>query len=453
MSTSSSVLGAYHISGSTPANHCGAPDKSSKDGTHLSVPDAYHIFGDTPTNHCGVPDKSPKDGTHLSVPDVYHIFGDTPTNHCGVPDKSPKDGTHLSEPSPPQVNLSIIIVSWNVWPLLRACLQSIAQVTAPCRYDQIRTYGPANAYHVEVIVVDNVSSDETRIELPALFPWVKLIESSRNLGFTGGNNVGYHCSRGDYIFFLNPDTELIMVEDETDNSTQGAAVDPLTTMHELLQAETAVGMVGPHLRYGDGSWQNNRRRFPTHLTGFFESTWLGQFWPANPWIAHMHMADISAKRQHDVDWLNGSAMFCRRSALEEIRLAEGNGQYIGPFDEQFFMYSEELDLCRRLKVAGWQLFYTPDARIIHYEGRSSAQIITRRHILFNTSKVRYYRKYFGRTWATLLRFYLLFEYAIQIVLEGGKMLLGHKRAMRRARIQGYLAILRNGLRITESIHV
>ncbi|MEZ4619971.1 MAG: glycosyltransferase family 2 protein [Caldilineaceae bacterium] len=350
------------------------------------------------------------------------------------------------------VNLSIIIVSWNVWPLLRACLQSIAQLTtpAPLALSQLRLYGPANDYAVEVIVVDNASSDETITTLPALFPWVHLVPSQHNLGFTAGNNLGYKVSRGEFVFFLNPDTELTFTV--ADEAPPCSPLNPLTLMHTLLQDDVTIGMVGPQLRYGDGSWQNSRRHFPTRWTGFFESTWLGQFWPNNPWVRHMHMREVPATTRHEVDWLNGSAMYCRREALETIRLAEDHGRYTGPFDERFFMYSEELDLCQRIKAAGWRICYLPEVTVKHYEGQSSGQVVTRRHILFNTSKVRYYQKYFGTSWAIVLRAYLLFEYGVQVILETGKLLLGHKPALRRARIQGYLTILRSGFRDGLSLH-
>ncbi len=371
-------------------------------------------------------------------------------------------------PAPTSIDLSIIIVSWNVWPLLRACLQSIAAVTSapttavpaltadsptpatesatsPWRY-----YDSHQPLRLEVIVVDSASSDETVAALPTAFPWVRLLPSSSNLGFTRGNNWGYRESRGDFVFFLNPDTELLnhqtpaLLEEAQEPPVVRQANDAFTLLRQAMADEPTLGMVGPQLRYGDQQWQNSRRRFPTHWTGFFESTWLGQLWPTNPWIRAMHMLDQPADQRHEVDWLNGSALFCRRTALEAIRIA-GDA---GPFDEGFFMYSEELDLCQRMKLAGWRIAYLPQACILHYEGRSSEQVVTRRHILFNTSKIRYYQKYFGSSWATLLRGYLLFEYLLQIGIEATKLLLRHKPALRRARIQGYVAILRSGLSIS-----
>ncbi|MCB0064983.1 MAG: glycosyltransferase family 2 protein, partial [Caldilineaceae bacterium] len=353
---------------------------------------------------------------------------------------------------------SIIIVSWNVWPLLRDCLQSIATLTkAPASTHTtssvVRLFGKEAEWHLEVIVVDNDSSDATVTRLPLEFPWIRLIHSGGNVGFTRGNNIGYRASRGAYVFFLNPDTSLTAAtrgaaehhtpaNSPTNAQELSAPENPLILLYTVIAHDPTIGMVGPQLRYGDGSWQNSRRRFPTRLTGFFESTWLGQYWQSNPWTRRMHMLDVPATAQHDVDWLNGSAMFCRRQALEAI-CQEGAPD---PFDEQFFMYSEELDLGQRMVLAGWRIVYVPQTTVVHYEGRSSEQVVTRRHIFFNTSKVRYYRKYFGPRWAALLRAYLRLEYRIQVGLESIKWLLRHKPALRQARIGAYRAILRNGFR-------
>ena len=325
-------------------------------------------------------------------------------------------------------DLSIIIVSWNVWPLLAGCLRSIAAASRPLPGEMHRRgFGPsAAAATLEVIVVDNASRDATVVELPAAFPWVQLIRSAENLGFTRGNNVGYAASSGYCVYFLNPDTELVD--------------DSLWQLYAALQTADDVAMAGPQLRYGDGTWQSSRRRLPTQFTGFFESTWLGRAWPGNPWARRLHMAGWPATFAHDVDWLVGAALLCRRTALEKVRTAAG------PFDERFFMYSEELDLGRRLRGAGWRVRYVPEAVVIHYEGKSSEQVVAARHIHFNTSKVRYWAKWFGPGWSELLRRYLLLEFSVQFGIEAAKWLLRRQPALRWERIAAYRQVLRSGLR-------
>lgn len=336
------------------------------------------------------------------------------------------------------VGLSIVIVSWNVWDLLRACLQSIERASRPhTQAHSLRWFGSEDAAaSLEVIVVDNGSADATVDLLPARFPWVRLLASERNLGFTGGNNAGYAASAGRFVFFLNPDTEL------ADASHAENSENSLYTLYATIEDADTVGVVGPQLRYADNLWQNSRRTFPTRVTGFVESTWFGRMWPRNAWARRYFMEDWPSSFAHDVDWLVGAAILARRSALEEVRMPE----YAGPFDEEFFMYSEEMDLCRRVKDAGWRVVYQPDAVVVHYEGRSSEQAFAARHIHFNTSKVRYYRKHFGRRWSELLRHYLLLEYRVQLWLERGKRLLGHKRGLRRQRIDVYKQVLASGLR-------
>ncbi len=328
-------------------------------------------------------------------------------------------------------DLSIIIVSWNVRDLLRACLASLERTSRPANEPTLRGFGPlSGGRQFEVIVVDNGSHDGSVAMMTDEFSWVRVMASDENLGFSAGNNRGYAVSRGDFIYFLNPDTELVQDDD-----------DSLWTLYTAVARDDSVGLAGPELRYGDGSLQFSARRFPEPLTAFFESTWLGQSWTANPWTRRMHMADWQVDFAHDVDWLVGAAMLARRTALEAIRLPG----MAGPFDEGFFMYSEELDLCWRLKLAGWRVLHVPEACVIHYEGRSSGQVVAARHIHFNTSRVRLYDHYFGRRWANRLRRYLLFEYRWQLWLERFKRLLGSQPAMRSARIDAYKQVLASRL--------
>jgi GT2 family glycosyltransferase len=130
--------------------------------------------------------------------------------------------------------------------------------------------------------------------------------------------------------------------------------------------------------------------------------------------------------------VTGAALMARREAVEQV----------GPLDEGFFMYSEELDWCRRFRAAGWRVVYLPTARVIHHEGKSSEQVLPARHIHFQTSKIRYFRKYHGPAAAEVLRLVLLSNYLWQIGVEGAKWLLGHKRPLRAERIAAYRQVVR-----------
>ncbi len=329
------------------------------------------------------------------------------------------------------IDVAVIVVSWNVRHLLRRCLTSI--------FDAVP---PDLALHV--VVVDNASSDGSAEMVRGHFPQVQLIANEHNLGFTTANNqalraLGFGANAADspisnhpisnfsltlprYVLLLNPDAELVG--------------DALKTMVDFMDAHLDVGVIGPQLRFPDGSIQSSRRRFPTLATAFLESTVLHQWWPDNPAARQYYVLDRPDDAVQDVDWVVGACMMVRREAIEEA----------GLLDEGFFMYSEELDWCRRIKDRGWRVVYLPTAQVIHHEGRSSAQVIPARHIHFQRSKVRYFRKHHGPWAARLLRAFLLLTYAYQLALEGAKWLLGHKRPLRAARVKAYWQVLRSGLR-------
>lgn len=305
------------------------------------------------------------------------------------------------------VELSVIIVSWNVRELLRRSLLSLA----PHR-DAIAT---------QVIVVDSASGDGSAEMVAADFPWVELVASTENVGFPAANNIGLERARGRYILLLNPDTEVVG--------------DALAALLAYLQANPGVGLAGPQLLNPDGSLQSSRRRFPTVATGFFESTWLQPLAPRRL-LARYYAEDLPDDETSDVDWVTGAAMMVRRQVVEQV----------GGLDPGYFMYSEELDWCRRIRAAGWRVVYFPAAQIIHHSGKSSEQAVTARHINFQRAKLRYYRKYHGGAAALLLRLFLLASYLAQIGVEGAKGLLGHKRALRRQRVAAYWEVVKSGLR-------
>jgi GT2 family glycosyltransferase len=154
------------------------------------------------------------------------------------------------------------------------------------------------------------------------------------------------------------------------------------------------------------------------------------------------MDDWPATFRQEVDWLVGAAMLARRAALEEVRRPDT----AGPFDETFFMYCEEVDLCYRLKQAGWRIVYVPEAIVVHYEGRSSEQAIAARDIHYTHSKILYYEKYFGPRWAAFMRALFLWNFRGQWGIEAAKWLLGHKRELRARRMAVYREVLATRLR-------
>lgn len=324
-----------------------------------------------------------------------------------VPDKPLLPPKLLAQP--PTLDLSIIIVSRNTAALTLRCL---AAVDASLAASELRW---------ETILVDNASHDDTVSAVRAAFPAVRLIEAGGNRGFAVGNNFGFYEARGAYLLLLNPDTEPV-----------GPAIETLVA---ALQADQTLGAVGPRLYYPGGAAQSSRRRFPTRLTGFIESTLVQHYWPQQRHLAHYYLADQSAEVAQDVDWLMGACLLLRRAALLDS----------GGFDEGFFMYSEELDLCARLRAAGWRIRYEPAATVLHHEGASSSQAVAQRQINFAVGKLRYYRRQYGAGYALLLRWFLLGNVVVQLAQESGKWLLGHRRELRQQRIGAYLTVLRSGL--------
>ncbi len=304
-------------------------------------------------------------------------------------------------------DLSIIIVSWNVRDYLEACLSSI------------------NANHgsldLEVIVVDSGSLDGSQQMVKQSFPGVRLIDCGENVGFPRGNNLGLAEANGQYTLLLNPDTEIVG--------------DALVSMINYLDSHSEVGLVGGQLLNSDGTIQSSKRRFPTLGTAIFESTWLEAIAPRKLLTAY-YVEDFPSDTPTQVDWLTGACLMTRRKVVEQV----------GPMDEAYFMYSEELDWCRRIKEAGWQIVYLPEAKVVHHIGKSSDQAVAERHLNFQRAKLRYFQKYHGLLTATILRGILLLNYAWQLLIEVCKGLVGHKRKLRWQRARAYWRVLRSGLK-------
>src|SRR4051794_40503742 len=322
------------------------------------------------------------------------------------------------------VDLGIVIVSWNVKDLLRRCLQSV----------EASLHG--SSLSSRIVVVDNASQDGTPQMVKDAFLDVHLIENSSNRGFARGSNDGMRAlgllspetrprRAPRYLLLLNPDTEVVG--------------DAIPHMVHYLETHPEVIVVGPQLRYGNGTLQSSRRRRPGLLTLFWESTLLEQWWPHNPWAVHYRFEERPAVGEQQVDWLVGAALLVRATTIDRV----------GGLDEGFFMYSEELEWQERLtrgrRAQRGRIVYLPGAIIIHDEGRSSEQNLLRRHIDFNRSKLRYTRLRFGPTMALLLRTFLLASYLVQTLIEASKWVLGHKRRLRAARVRQYLQIVASGL--------
>lgn len=298
---------------------------------------------------------------------------------------------------------SIIIVSWNVRDLLAACLRTIQ--------------ANAGTLDLEIIVVDSASTDSTPAMIREQFPTVRLLAQTENVGFTRGNNIGLKAATGRTMLLLNPDTEIV--------------ADALPVMVAYLDVHPEISVVGPHTLNSDGTTQSSKRRFPTLLTGIFESTHLQKLAPRGL-LDRFYTNDIPDTAIAQVDWVQGSAILFRREVYDKI----------GGLDESYVMYSEEVDWCKRAHNAGFQLVYLGSASIIHHGGKSTEQASARTHIYFQQSKIRYFRKHHGWFAATILRVVVLWSYGQQLIEEWVKGVIGHKRQLRRERVMLYRQVLR-----------
>jgi len=303
---------------------------------------------------------------------------------------------------------SISVVSYRTPVLLRRCLRALESERATLELD--------------VTVVDNASGDGSAELVSAEFPWVRLIQNERNVGFGAAHNQALDGAAGRHLLVLNSDAIPLP--------------SALRTLVDFLDAHPSVAVVGPRLRYPDGRVQPSRRRFPTLATLFLESTQLQRFLPDNAVLRRYYVADRPDAEPQEVDWLVGACLCVRAAAAAQV----------GLFDERFFMYSEELDWCRRFCLAGWRIAYVPSAEVLHLEGGSSRQDLAARDRLFQSSKLQYAAKWHGPGAARALRTYLIVEYLVRAAEEGVKLALGSEVGERRARLRVIGSGLRHALR-------
>ncbi len=273
--------------------------------------------------------------------------------------------------------LSIIIVNWNTRELLAQCLESVRR-----DLDHTPDAGPSSStLAAEVIVVDNASSDGSAEAVREHFPWVHLVQNVHNMGFARANNQGLQAAVGRHLLLLNSDTVV----------HPGA----LSTLVKFIDAHPGAGACGARLLNADGSLQHACHPMLTPEREFWRLLFLERIWPQ----ATYPMADWSTEVACPVDAIKGACLLLRRTALDQI----------GLLDEEYFMYTEEVDLCRRLNLGGWELWYVPQAVVTHYGGASSSQMADAMYLQLYRSKLQFYRKFGGEPAAHRAR--LLFSTA------------------------------------------
>lgn len=303
---------------------------------------------------------------------------------------------------PNQPKLSIILVSYNTKELLLRCLSSILNSIENVDF--------------EIIVVDNNSKDGSTKEVHNRFPRIKLIENQSNRGFAAANNQGLRLMRGEYALLLNPDTLM------TDSS--------LSKMIEFIRENPKTGIVGCRILNPDRSLQPSAFPIPSLkdliLSGFAAS-WIsvGRYVQR-----HSNRHYMPHKRPVRVGWVSGACLLIRKETMEEI----------GLLDENFFLFSEDVDWCIRAQRRGWDVVYYPHATIIHYGGQSSQKNLALKIASFYRKRFYFVKKHFGRLALLFLKMISFFELMGKWFLVAFFLKLDPKE--RRSRLDGYKEALK-----------
>jgi GT2 family glycosyltransferase len=264
--------------------------------------------------------------------------------------------------------LSILIVNWNTRADLLQCLASVLANPPGVRF--------------EIVVVDNASSDGSLDAARAAYaqaPEVRLVASERNLGFARANNLAASHARGCIWLLLNPDTLV--------------APGALAALVGYLQAQPQVAAVGPRLVNPDGTLQPSIERLPTLWREWWRLNHLDGLLPLSRYPAKV----LASREPQRVEVLNGACLLLRPEALGPA----------GLFDADYFVYSEEIDLCDRLRIAGWHLHWLPAAEVTHRGGQSTRQAADAMFLELYRNKIKFFRKRRGRAAAVLYKLVLL----------------------------------------------
>lgn len=250
--------------------------------------------------------------------------------------------------------LAVVVVNHNAGDYLKRCLRSV--------------FASSGDLDIDLVLVDNASRDGSHVHAREAFPHVRMIESPVNRGFAAAANMGIRASDAPYVFLLNPDAEI----------TAGT----LAALVKVAEDRPRVAAVGPLVRDPDGSIQPSARKVPGLMEGLGHA-FAGRAKPDNRFTRAYTMADWDRTSEREVEWVSGSALLLRRSALDEV----------GMFDERYFMYVEDVDLCTRLRTAGWTVLFSPEVEVVHETGVSARGQRSRMAWEHSRSIYRYFVKH------------------------------------------------------------
>jgi len=276
------------------------------------------------------------------------------------------------------VDLSIIIVNYNVKEFLANCLTSVKKASA--------------GLTCEIFVVDNASSDGSIPFLKERFPNVKYIENEQNLGFGKANNQAISQATGKYTLLLNPDTLL--------------QEDTFHVLIDYMEVHEECGACGCKILNPDGTFApESRRSVPTVSTALYKAVGLTALFPESKIFGTYYLGWMEEDEGGEIPVLSGSFMFFRTQCLKEL----------GGFDERFFMYGEDIDLCYRAKQGGWSIHYVPDTSIIHYKGESTKKNEIAYNRVFNDALYKFFEKHFTNRYSVLFKFLIFWAIRFRAV--------------------------------------
>ncbi len=277
------------------------------------------------------------------------------------------------------MDISVIIVNWNAKKLLLECIESVLRDT--------------EKMESEIIVVDNASIDNSVEAVKSKYFQVKIIENKENLGFAKANNIGIRLSKGKYVCLVNSD---ILVQNRC-----------FQKMFNFMESNHDVGILGPKLLNTDLSSQSSCKKFPTIWNNLTRALFLHRLFPKSSFFSAEEMYYFNHDKRISVDALAGAFLMIRREPLFEI----------GLLDEDYFIYAEDIDLCKKFNKLNWKVIFYPQAVCIHHDGGSSQQAPMRFYIEMAKAKYKYWQKHNGIIRSIVFRLMFIFQNVLRITLQ------------------------------------
>jgi GT2 family glycosyltransferase len=300
------------------------------------------------------------------------------------------------------IDVSIIIVNWNTKDLLLNCIESL--------------YRETKNVTMEIIVVDNGSSDGSTEAVETSYPQVTVIGNNENLGFARANNVGISNSKGRYVCLVNSDIKAL-----------DAVVDQLCA---YMDQHSEIGAIGPKTVNDDMSIRVNTRKFPTLWNTFCETFFLVDLFPKNKLFRGRTMTWFSHMDTRNVDVLSGCFLMVRREVVDKV----------GVLDDRFFIYGEDTDWCKRMNLNNWDVVFFADTKAIHYAGASSSVAPIRFLIELTKADLQYWKKHHNIIKYSLYQILMLIHFLIRAIGWLLKYIIKSSgREVSRAKYKSYIA--------------